>query len=114
MSLEAIKVGEALDLLHHCLSEGGEVKWGPHFKKALADEGLTFADAWQILRSGIIYGAPELDIKTREWKYRVEGHTVDGIWLVIVFCFKEINRAFLITVFSIEARRRGHEKGGVH
>src|SRR5437879_9370925 len=103
MSIAALKVAEALDLLHFCLSEGGSVRRGPHFTKALADEGLTLPDAWQVLRSGCIYEAPDLDIKTREWKYKVEGHTPDGIWLVIVFCFKEIDRAFLITVFSVEA-----------
>ena len=114
MSLDAIKLDEALDLLHHCLSEDGSVRWGPHFKKALADEGLIFPDAWHVLRSGRIYEAPELDIKTREWKYKVEGHTADGVWLIIVFCFKEVDQAFLISVFSVEAKRRGQtEKGGV-
>lgn len=114
MSLEALKTAEAVDLLHHCLSESGSVKWGPHFKKALADEKLTFPDAWHILRSGRIYEAPERDIKTGEWKYHVEGHTPDGVWLVIVFCFKELDRAFLITVWSVAAKKRGHnEKGAV-
>ena len=107
MSLAALKVGDALDLLHFCLSEGGSVRRGPHFLKALSDEGLTLPDAWQILRNGRIYEAPDQDIKTREWKYRVEGYTPDGVWLVIVFCFKEVDRAFLITIFSVEARRRG-------
>jgi hypothetical protein len=109
MSLDAFKTSKALDLLRHCLSKDGRVQWGPHFKKALADEGLLFPDAWHILRTGRIYAAPELDIKTREWKYKVEGHTVDGVWLAIVFCFKEVDRAFLITVFSVEARRRGQK-----
>jgi uncharacterized DUF497 family protein len=114
MSLEALRIGEALALLRHCLSKGGSVTWGLHFKKALEDEKVAFADAWQVLRAGRIYEAPEPDIKTGEWKYRVEGHTPDGAWLVIVFCFKELNKAFLITVFSVEKRRRSqHEKGGV-
>jgi hypothetical protein len=114
ISLDALKSGKALDLLHHCLSEGGSVRWGTHFKKALEDERLTFPDAWQVLRTGRIYEAPERDIKTGDWKYRVEGHTPDGVWLVIVFCFKEADRAFLITVWSVETRRRGrHEKGDV-
>jgi hypothetical protein len=49
---------------------------------------------------------PEHDIKRGEWKYSVEGHTPDGTWLTVVFSFKEVNRVFLITVFSVEAKRR--------
>jgi hypothetical protein len=113
MILPALKLGEAVDLLRHCLSEDGAVMWGRHFKEELKAERVEFADAWHVLRTGRIYDAPESDIRTGEWKYKVEGHTPDGIWLNIVFCFKEINKAFLITVFSVEARRKGHEKGSV-
>jgi len=110
MSLGALKLAEALDLLHRCLSGQGSVQWGSHFKKALEDERLTFPDAWHVLRTGRIYEAPERDIKTGDWKYRVEGNAPDGVWLVIVFCFKELDRTFLITVFSVEARRRGRDE----
>jgi hypothetical protein len=37
----------------------------------------------------------------------VEGQEPDGKWLVIVFCFKEVKRAYLITVFSVAAKARG-------
>jgi hypothetical protein len=106
MIVPAQKPSEAINLLHRCLSKDGAIQWGPHFVKALADEGLTFTDAWQVLRNGRIYAGPEPDIKTGEWKYKVEGHTPDGIWLAIVFCFKEIDRTFLVTTFSVKARRR--------
>jgi hypothetical protein len=106
MSVPAQKSNEAAALLRRCLSKDGTVRWGPHFAKALVDEGLTFTDAWQVLRHGRIYAAPEPDIKTGDWKYKVEGHTPDGIWLAIVFCFKEIDRTFLVTAFSVKARRR--------
>ena len=86
------------------------MSWGPHFKRALEDEKIGITDAWQVMRAGRIYDAPEPDIKTAEWKYRVEGHTPDGAWLVIVFCFKALNRAFLITAFSVEKRRRGYHE----
>lgn len=112
MSVAALKLGDALDLLHFCLSEEGKVEWGRHFTKELEDEEVGFPDAWFVLRRGRIYDAPEPDIKTGEWKYKVEGHTPDGTWLAIVFCFKEVDRAFLITVFSVESRRRGHHEMG--
>ena len=48
-------------------------------------------------------------LKTGEWKYRVEGHEPDGKWLAIVFCFKKVKRAFLITVFSVESRSKSKQ-----
>ncbi len=96
---------EAVDLLHYCLDEG-EIVPGRHFRDELRKEGLTFEDAWVVLQCGQIYEPAEEDIKTGESKYRVEGHEPGGKWLAIVFSFKTIERAFLITVFSVESRRR--------
>ncbi len=105
MMLRRISRAKALDLLHHCLEEG-EVQWGPHFKKALADESLSILEVYGILRGGNIYEEPEQDIKTADWKYRVEGYEPSGKWLAIILTFREVDRVFLITCFSIEARRR--------
>lgn len=96
---------DALALLHRCLEEGSVIP-GPHFTKALADEGLTFPDAVTVMKCGNVYDEPEPDIKTGEWKYKVEGYEPDGKWLCIVFSFKTRHTAFLITVWSVEVRRR--------
>ncbi len=99
-------VQEAQDLLRFCLQGGGEIVLGRHFRDELSAEDLTFEDAWVVLRSGIVYDPPEIDIKTGEMKYRVEGHEPGGKWVVIVFSFKSITRAFLITIFSVCAKAR--------
>lgn len=104
--LAALSIYDAEDLLHYCLGPDGEVFPGPHFRKALKDEGLELPDAWLVLRTGHVFLPPEQDIKTGEWKYKVEGHETGGKYITIVFSFKEIDQAFLITVFSIEAKRR--------
>jgi len=96
---------EAEDLLHYCL-EQGEVVPGRHFRDELLKEELFIEDAWVVLRTGCVSQPPEHDVKTREWKYRVEGYEPGGKWLAIVFSFKTVERAFLITVFSVESRRR--------
>ena len=96
---------EAEDLLHHCL-EDGKVIPGKHFRDELAHERISIADAWTVLRSGHIYDAPEPHIKTGDWNYRIEGHEPGGKWIAIVFCFKARDTAFLITIFSIEVRRK--------
>lgn len=92
--------------LHRCLGEQGRLIPGRHFREELANEALTLLDAVQVLKTGCIFNPPEQDIKTGEWKYRIEGHTADGIWLCIVFSFKQVNEAFLITAFSVAAKRR--------
>ena len=107
MRVAAVRVGIAQDMLRACLDEGGSVIPGQHFREELKNEGLTLPAAWHVLRRGVIFKPPEHDIKTGDWKYSVEGHEPDGKWLVIVFCFREVNRAYLITVFSVAAKARG-------
>jgi hypothetical protein len=106
MLVNAVKPDIALDMLKECMGNGGTVILGKHFRDELRNEGLTVPDAWIVLRSGCIYNPPECDIKTGEWKYTVEGYTTDGTWLGIVFSFKHADTAFMITVFSIEAKKR--------
>ena len=94
---------EAVDVLRHCLEEG-EIIPGSHFRAELAKENVTFEDAWSVLRKGRIYDPAETDIKTGELKFRIEGQGPGGKWLVIIFCFKKIDRVFLITIFSSQWR----------
>lgn len=94
---------EAQDLLRHCLT-AGEVRPTEHFREELRKEGLILPDAWHVLRTGVIYDAAEQDIKSGEWKYRIEGDEPDGEKIAIIFCFKTIERVCLITIFAIERR----------
>jgi len=63
-------------------------------------------DAWAVLKSGRIYNPPEFHVGSQEWNYRVEGHEPGGKWLAIVFSFKAVDTTFLITVFSVESKKR--------
>jgi uncharacterized DUF497 family protein len=103
--LECLKAEEATALLHRCL-ESGRTILGRHFREELNKESVSFQDAWGVLTAGAMYDPPEQDVRTGEWKYRVEGYEPDGNWLVIVFSFKEMDTAFLITIWSVESRRR--------
>lgn len=104
MLVDVMTAVEARDLLRFCLT-GGQVIPSGHFRDELDAEDLTLVDAWHVLQNGCIYDPPERDIKTGEWKYRIEGDEPEGRWLGIIFSFKSIERAFLITVFSIDMRR---------
>jgi uncharacterized protein DUF4258 len=96
---------EAIDLLRHCLDEG-EVVLTNHFRQELVDEALSIEDAWAVMQSGTVYEPPDLDIRSGEWKWKVEGYEPGGKWLVIVFSFKPVARTFLITVYSVDKKGR--------
>src|ERR1051325_2288272 len=109
---------EAIDLLRHFLAEG-DVVLTTHFRQELAAEALSIEDAWAVMQSGTVYEPPEQDIRSGEWKWKVEGYEPGGKWkwkvegyepggklLVIVFSFKPVTRTFLITVYSVDKRGR--------
>lgn len=104
--IQCATLQEAQDLLRFCLQGDGEVVPGRHFRDELLAEGLALEDAWVVLKNGLILDPPEHDVKTGEWKYKVEGYETGGKWLVITFSFKTLTRAYLITIWSVEEKRR--------
>ena|ERR1035438_1339930 len=100
MPVRCLSRAEAADLVRYRLSAGRLIP-GKHFREELADEGLDILDAHNVLKSGNIFQEPEPDIRTGDWKYRMEGTDLEGKPLAVVFCFKDASTGFLITVFSI-------------
>jgi len=92
---------DAIKLIRECL-EFGNVIPSKHFRDELAAEDLVLSDAMFVVARGDIYDEPEYDTRYQEWTYRVEGTEPDGKYLAIVFSFKSIDSALLITIFSIE------------
>lgn len=101
MPVDCMDASKALESLRSCLEEG-RVKPSWHFGQEIAKESVTFADIEFVLRSGNIYTSPEQDPKSGEWKYKVEGLCVDRQWIAVVFCFKRVDLALLITIFSVK------------
>ena len=84
--------------LNRCLDEG-TVIYSKHFRDELANDDLTTEDILAVCRSGAITMAPEKDIKTGQWKYRIEGITADRREVAVVFTFRP-GMAVFITVFE--------------
>ena len=105
MFSECLSKTEAVDRIRLCLQKGS-IRPSFHFREELANEGLTEQDAYKVLKYGRIYDEAEQEMKSGEYKYRIEGHEPGGKWLVIVFCFKSIDMALLITVFSVASKER--------
>jgi len=91
---------DAATLIGHIFDQG-RIIYGKHFRDELAADHLDIADAFHVLQHGRIYSEPEQDIKTGEWKYRIEGVTSSAKRIAIIFCFKSEQDAFLITVFGL-------------
>jgi hypothetical protein len=89
---------DALARVRHCL-EKGIVEPHPHFLRALKDDGLDFGDAIYVLRTGNIYDEPEFDVRFQQWRYLIQGKEPDGGLLAIVFTFRAIDNALLITAY---------------
>ena len=70
-----------------------------HFKQELANDNLTRSDILTVCRSGVIINEPELDARTGNWKYRIEGLNDDADRSAVVFTFVQATKAVLITVF---------------
>ena len=84
--------------LNRCLDELAVV-YSRHFRKELADDDLATQDILAVCRSGAIVMAPENDIKTGKWMYRIEGITADDRRVAVVFAFRP-ELAVFITVFE--------------
>lgn len=74
----------------------GETVPTSHFKERMAQRKVSMQDVIYILKKGAIFIEPELDIKINQWKYKVEGKTIDGEPLAIVIGL-EAQRNTLIT-----------------
>jgi hypothetical protein len=84
--------------LVRCLT-AGSVRLTGHFREELAKDGLVMGDALTVCRSGAVLRAPEPDLRTGDWIYRIEGRTADHDRIAIVFKF-EGERAVFLTVWK--------------
>jgi hypothetical protein len=94
----ALTRDEAKAVLNRCLEEG-EVKYTKHFGEELINDDLSTEDILRICKSGAIIEAPEKDIKTGQWKYKIEGTTSDNRRVAVVFVLRHL-LAIFITVFE--------------
>jgi hypothetical protein len=88
---------EAKARLNRCI-EDGTVIYSRHFRDELMNDGLTISDVLTVCRGGAVIMAPEKDIKTGDWKYRIEGLTSDQCRVAVVFAFRP-EQGVLITLF---------------
>lgn len=59
---------------------------------------IDLADALHVLRHGLIHAEPEFDANIGQWRFTVQGKTVDGNELSIVFTFVEIDGVLILSI----------------
>lgn len=89
---------QAKTALNACL-EDGYVVYTKHFREELLNDNLTVEDVLAVCKLGVIRMAPEKDIRTGQWKYRIEGLNTERRSLAVVFCLQP-NKTVFITVFE--------------
>jgi hypothetical protein len=88
---------DAVKLLRECL-QTGVVEYHPHFERRCRERGIDPQDAQYVLRKGVIYDEPELDVRFQEWRYKIQGRPPDGDVLKVVIAFLEVDEVLVITV----------------
>ncbi len=85
---------EARAIFRHA-AQTGVMRSSRHARERMQERRLDNNDILKVAKTGIVVKAPELDIKTHSWTYRIES---DELKVVFVILDKESVR--LITVLT--------------
>ncbi|MGA2989288.1 MAG: hypothetical protein ABSD88_02350 [Candidatus Korobacteraceae bacterium] len=83
--------------LRGCLDHD-EYRLHPLVWARLRELHIDLSDALHVLRHGMIYAEPEFDAKIGQWRFTVQGKTVDSNELSIVFTFVEIDGVLILSI----------------
>ena len=83
--------------LRACLDHD-EYRLHPQVWARLRDLHIDLSDAIHVLRHGMIYAEPEFDANIGQWRFTIQGETVDGKALSIIFTFVEIEGVLVLTI----------------
>lgn len=100
MARDHLSRSDAVKRLRWCL-ENGIVEFHEHYEKRCRERGIDRQDALRALQKGTIYREPEFDVAFREWRYRVEWTTPEGLAIALVITFPEDNETLVITAITL-------------
>ena len=97
-ALKALSETEAMTVIRNHLKKGN-VLIGKHFRDQLDARRITMQDVVHALTGGVIRKPPERDVTTGQWKYAVDGLSVDDEPLTIVVAIIDEYSSYFVTVF---------------
>jgi len=77
-----------------------------HFGDQMAQAGFDANDLTRLAHQGRITRPPVWDAEHQAWKWRIEGHGVDGRWLGVIFTVLGPHEVKAVTVLRWGRRRR--------
>jgi len=95
-----LPISEAQALIRE-IARTGSVVPTYHAKYGHIERNYDSQDIEHILRNGVVTREPEYDQKHQDWKYRVEGNTIDGDLAVAITVIVNQYEVSVITVFPI-------------
>jgi hypothetical protein len=90
--------------IHDLVTAGCAITLTAHAREEMAADAVSLVDVVQVLRSGTVRQAPDRDVRTGDWKVRVEGRCDDREIVVVVV--PETARPELRVVTVWEGKRR--------
>ena len=95
-----LSISEAQALIRE-IARTGSVVPTYHAKYDHPERNYDSQDIEHILRNGVVTREPEYDQKRQDWKYRVEGNTIDGDLAVAITVIVNQYELSVVTVFPI-------------
>lgn len=94
---ERLSLDDALDLIKHIL-ENGRIVYSGHLRDRMNERSFTMQDITCAMETGTVI-EQEFDEENRNWKYKIEGKTIENDTAVVVSAVIERNKILIITVF---------------
>jgi hypothetical protein len=98
--IERLSKADAVRALRRCVEEGF-IQFLPHSLARCLERGIDTQDVLNVLKRGMIFGEPELDVRRNQWRYKVEGHSSETEELVVIVAFTDENTTVVVTVISL-------------
>jgi len=77
----------------------GDVRTTAHCRKRMVERGFSFQDLLSILLNGEIRREPEYDPNHDQYKYRVDGNTIDGDEAVAITVIVSVHAVLVVSIF---------------
>lgn len=78
----------------------GEFDWGfKHAEKRMIERGIDNLDMENLVQKGRVVGGANKPSVLSDWRYRVEGKTVEGQWMAAIFEVRKESMT-VVTVLS--------------
>jgi hypothetical protein len=87
---------DALRFLRRSVIEG-VIQFLPHVLLRCKERGIDLQDVLRVLKHGMIFAEPELDVRWNQWRYRVEGRSLDQEALAVIVAFADEDTTIVIT-----------------